>query len=147
MRNLPRACRMGMNNDSYKRSRLALFFQIGLNHEGHEDPQRGLGLRPLAATKKLFIFHVSRVRHGSGKFYFFAWLADVYVVSIEPQRLRATKTTPVASLGGMIFVNPSLAADPLRPSGLFLFLAHGRQRARKRNVFFPKNHRKTGITK
>jgi len=63
---------------------------------------------------------------------------NVHVVSIEPQRLRATNATPVASLGGMAFVNPSLAAGPLCPFGLFLFLAHRRQRARKRNVFFQK---------
>jgi len=57
-----------------------------------------------------------------------------------PQRLRATKTPPVALLGGMAFVKPSLGADPLRLSGLFLSLAHGRQRARTRNVFFEKTH-------
>ena len=72
---------------------------------------------------------------------------NVSGVPIEPQRLWATTATPVASLDGMAVAIPSLAADPHRSSGLFLFLAHGRQRARKRNVFFQKNHRKAGRTK
>jgi len=48
--------------------------------------------------------------------------ADVHFISIEPQRLRATKPTPVTKLGGMAFVNPPVTADTYRPSGRFLSL-------------------------
>ena len=56
-------------------------------------------------------------------------------MSIDSQWPRATKATPVAELGVMAFVDPSLTADTNRSLDIFLSLAHSNRRAREGNVF------------
>jgi len=63
---------------------------------------------PVGRNQRIFLQDGQLVAHADND-------PNVHVVSIEPQWLRPTKTTPVASLGGMAFANPSLAADPQRP--------------------------------
>jgi len=76
-----------------------------------------------------------------------ACFADVHVVFPEPQRLWPTKTPPVASLGGMVFVKPSLTADAYAHPAYFFSLPMGDRGQGKEMCFSQKNHRKTGLTK
>jgi len=64
---------------------------------------------------------------------------NVHAVSIEPQRLRVTKTTPVAPLGGMAFANPSLTADAYGPWTYFFSLPMGGRGQGKEMSFFLKD--------
>jgi hypothetical protein len=61
---------------------------------------------------------------------------NVQTISIEPQWLRAANATPVASLCGMGFANPSLTADAYRPLTYFSSLPMGdREQGKEMSLF------------
>ena len=76
------------------------------------------------------------------QFFSFDCPSGIHTIFIEPQWLPATKTTPVASLGGVAFVNPPLTADTHRLLTYFLPLPMAYRGQGKEMSFSPKDSAK-----